>query len=172
MRHYGLVMDQVQWLSDREQAAWRGLITMNALLFGRIRRSLVRDVGLSDSDYDVLVNLSEAPAGRLRAFELVAALQWEKSRLSHHLRRMEQRGLIMREDCDTDRRGSVVALTELGTATLEAAAPGHVDEVRRSFIDPLTPVQIDALAEISRAVVAHLRDLDEEASGAVEGPVD
>ena len=133
---------------------------MNAQLTGRIRRSLLQTSGLSDSDYEVLVQLSEAPAGRMRSYELVAALQWEKSRLSHHLRRMEARGLVAREGCETDRRGAFVVLTPQGRAGIEEAAPDHVEEVRRSFLDALTPAQIDALAGISDAVIARLEELD------------
>src|SRR3546814_13458713 len=87
---------------------------MQAKLGARLRRAHQRDSGLSDSDYAVLVHVSEAPEGRLRIFELGAQLEWEKSRLSHHLRRMEQRDLIVREECDTDRRGAFVVLTPTG----------------------------------------------------------
>ncbi|MPY95070.1 MAG: MarR family transcriptional regulator [Acidimicrobiia bacterium] len=149
-------MTTATWLDDREQQAWRGLLAMQAKLDGRLRRSLQRDSGLSDADYAVLVNLSEAPGGRLRVFELVAALDWEKSRLSHQLRRMEQRGLLEREGCETDRRGSFVVLTEPGRRAIEAAAPHHVNEVRRWFVDALTGAQLEALTEITAAVLANL----------------
>ena len=132
---------------------------MNAQLMGRLRRSLLQTSGLSDSDYEVLVQLSEAPDHRLRSYQLVAALQWEKSRLSHHLRRMEARGLVEREGCDTDRRGAFVVLTPAGRKSIEEAAPDHVDEVRRAFIDALTPAQLDALAGITEAVVTRLDEL-------------
>jgi len=142
---------------------------MNAQLTGRIRRSLLQTSGLSDSDYEVLVQLSEAPEGRLRSYELVAALQWEKSRLSHHLRRMEARGLVGREGCDTDRRGAFVVLTPEGRVSIEDAAPDHVEEVRRSFLDALTPAQIDALAGISHAVIERLDDLAATESDQLNG---
>jgi DNA-binding MarR family transcriptional regulator len=158
-------MSEVRWLTPREQEAWRGLMTMNAQVMGRLRRSLQQTSGLSDSDYEVLVPLSEAPGGRLRSYELGAALQWEKSRLSHHLRRMEARGLVDREGCETDRRGAFVVLTPEGRAGIEGAAPDHVEEVRRSFLDALSAEQIDALAGITRAVLAHL---DAEPAGAAE----
>jgi DNA-binding MarR family transcriptional regulator len=144
-------------------------MTMNAQLTGRIRRSLLQTSGLSDSDYEVLVQLSEAPEGRLRSYELVAALQWEKSRLSHHLRRMEARGLVGREGCDTDRRGAFVVLTPEGRVSIEDAAPDHVEEVRRSFLDALTPAQIDALAGISHAVIERLDDLAATESDQLNG---
>ena len=152
---------QPRWLDDREERAWRGLLTMNAQLGGRLRRALQRDAGLSDADYHVLVQLSEARGARLRVFELVRALQWEKSRVSHHLRRMEERGLVEREECPTDGRGAFVVLTGTGRAAIEAAAPKHVAEVRRAFVDVLSPAQLDALAEISTAVLAHLARAEE-----------
>ncbi|HLU42436.1 MAG TPA: MarR family transcriptional regulator [Microthrixaceae bacterium] len=152
---------QVRWLDEREQRAWRGLIRMQAQLDAHLRRSLVRDSGLSDADYDVLVHLSEAPEDRLRIFELVRALQWEKSRLSHQLRRMEQRGLLERSECPTDGRGAFVSLTPEGRAAIEAAAPRHVAEVRRHFVDVLTPEQLDVLGDIAEAVLESLQQAEQ-----------
>src|SRR3546814_9759211 len=82
-------MDQTRWPDDWEQAAWRGLLSMQAKPAARLRRAHQRDSGLSDSDYAVLVHVSEAPEGRLRILELGAQLEWEKSRRYHHLSRME-----------------------------------------------------------------------------------
>jgi len=152
---------QVRWLDEREQRAWRGLIRMQAQLGAHLRRSLVRDSGLSDADYDVLVHLSEAPEDRLRIFELVRALQWEKSRLSHQLRRMEQRGLLERSECPTDGRGAFVSLTPEGRAAIEAAAPRHVAEVRRHFVDVLTPEQLDVLGDIAETVLESLQQAEQ-----------
>lgn len=149
-------MTKTEWLDDREQRAWRGMLTMKARLDARLRRSMQRCSSLSDADYAVLVYLSEAPQGRLRVFELVEQLDWEKSRLSHQLRRMQERGLVDREGCETDRRGSFAVITETGRTTIEAAAPHHVRDVRRLFIDALTPGQLEALAEITDAVLDHL----------------
>jgi DNA-binding MarR family transcriptional regulator len=146
------------WLDDREQRAWRGLLAMSAALDSRLGRSLQQRSGLSHADYAVLVALSESSRGRLRAFELVAELEWEKSRLSHQLRRMEDRGLLVREECETDRRGAFVVLSPAGRAAIEEAAPSHVADVRRWFVDALTPAQLDALAQISEAVLARLSD--------------
>lgn len=146
------------WLDESEQRAWRGLLAVQARLNGRIRRSLQEHSSLSDADYAVLVHLSEAPGGRLRVYELVSALEWEKSRLSHQLRRMEDRGLLEREGCETDRRGSYAILTHAGRTAIEAAAPQHVDDVRRWFVDALSPAQIDALAEITEAVLENLEN--------------
>jgi DNA-binding MarR family transcriptional regulator len=145
-----------RWLDEREQAAWRGYLAVQARVGSHLRQSLQRDSGLSDADYDVLVQLSEAAGHRLRIFELGQALQWEKSRLSHQLRRMTDRGLVRREDCDTDARGAFVRLTPAGHETIRAAAPRHVAEVRRIFVDVLSTDQLDALASIATTVLSHL----------------
>ena len=129
---------------------------MHAEVSSALQRQLQRDTGLSSPDYEVLVYLSEAPGGRLRPFQLGDALQWEKSRLSHQLRRMQARGLVTREDCESDRRGAVVTITGAGRDAIRAAAPRHVREVRRAFLDALTPGQLDALTEIADAVLRHL----------------
>jgi DNA-binding MarR family transcriptional regulator len=90
----------------------------------------------------------------MRLFELAEVLGWEKSRLSHHIARMERRGLVTKERCDSDGRGAFAVVTDQGRAEIEAAAPGHVAEVRRLFIDHLTPAQLDTLADITEAVLA------------------
>jgi DNA-binding MarR family transcriptional regulator len=146
------------WLDGREARAWRGFVRLQAEIRARTNRQLQRDSGLSEADYAVLVSLSEAPGGRLRAFQLGRETQWEKSRLSHHLSRMEQRGLVVRERCQSDSRGAEVVLTDAGRAAIEAAAPRHVAQVRRLFIDVLTPAQLDALGEITDTVLARLDD--------------
>jgi DNA-binding MarR family transcriptional regulator len=149
-------MARTRWLTTREQHAWRQFVRMHAQLARHLNRQLQRDSDLSASDYEVLVHLAEAPDERRRAFELGAALQWEKSRLSHHLTRMERRGLVVREECTTDARGAHIALTRAGRRALDDAAPAHVAEVRRVFLDALSPAQVDALGEIADAVLARL----------------
>jgi DNA-binding MarR family transcriptional regulator len=142
----------IPWLDEREQRAWRGYLDTHTRLIGHLSRQLQRDTGLSEGDYGVLVNLTEAPAERLRAFELGRAMQWEKSRLSHHLSRMTARGLVGREECPSDGRGAYVVLTPAGRAAIESAAPLHVREVRRLFVEALDGDQLDALADISDAL--------------------
>jgi DNA-binding MarR family transcriptional regulator len=151
-------MSRPRWLTRREQRAWRGFVALQQRLTPRVARELHRETGLSGADYEVLVQLSEAPNERLRAFELSLQTQWEKSRLSHHITRMAERGLVKRESCPTDNRGAFVVMTAAGRKAIEAAAPLHVEHVRRWFIDSLTPEQLDALAEISDAVMARLDD--------------
>jgi len=142
------------WLDEREQAAWRGFLRMSFDVDARIRRQLQRDAGLSDADYAVLVALSESDDGRLRITELARFLAWEKSRMSHQLRRMEGRGLVARQECETDARGAFAVITPEGRKAIEAVAPLHVAEVRRSFIDLLSRKQLDALVDIAETVLA------------------
>ncbi len=148
--------DEPRWLDDTQQRTWRGFVEVHALLTARLNRQLQQHAGLSLADYEVLVALSEAEGGRLRGFELSEAVQWERSRLSHHLSRMERRGLVTREGCDTDRRGAFAVLTPEGRRVIEAAAPEHVEDVRRWFVDVLTPEQLEALTEIDDALRAAL----------------
>jgi DNA-binding MarR family transcriptional regulator len=149
-------MPEPRWLNTNESRAWRGYQQMSAQLEALLHRNLMQATGLSLSDYEVLVHLSESPEGVLRAFELGSALQWEKSRLSHHLRRMEKRGLVDRQTCESDGRGLFVVLTSDGRKAIESAAPSHVADVRRYLIDILTPDQLETLAEISEKVIAGL----------------
>ena len=145
-----------EWLDPDEQAAWRGLLAMTARLEAQLNRQLQDHSGLSLSDYDVLVPLSESAGGRLRMFELAAGLCWEQSRLSHHLARMARRGLVAREDCEEDRRGAWVVLTDAGRRAIEAAAPAHVATVRRLVFDALSGRQVQALAGIAGSVLSRL----------------
>lgn len=146
----------VRWLSPAEDRAWRGYRRMRTLLDLRLARDLAADSGLSEADYDVLSTLSEAPGGRWRASELAARLLWSSSRLAHHVGRMERRGLVARGAVDSDGRGAAITLTDRGRATLEGAAPAHVESVRRHLVDLLTPAEIDTLATISARVIGHL----------------
>jgi DNA-binding MarR family transcriptional regulator len=145
-----------RWLSDREQRAWRGYRRMRTLLDLQLGRDLMRESRLSEADYDVLSGLSETEGHRLRLSELAAQMLWSKSRLSHHITRMRQRGLVRREECSDDGRGSMIVLTEAGWRAIVEAAPGHVESVRRHMIDVLTDDEIEALAALSRRVVERL----------------
>jgi len=147
---------ETHWLDEREAAAWRQLRQLGGPLNAVLNRQLTRDSGLSMADYEVLVVLSEAPEFRLRARDLGRATGWEKSRLSHHITRMEARGLVSRENCATDGRGAWIGLTAVGRDAIGQAAPGHVDAVRRYVIDALTPEQLDQLVAIGAAVQARL----------------
>lgn len=144
------------WLTPAPARAWRALQQLHAPLAAALNRQLLRDSALSSADYQVLVVLSETAGGVLRAGELGRATGWEKSRLSHHLKRMDARCLVERRDCVTDGRGLMVAITDLGRAALADAAPGHIAAVREYVIDVLTSQQIDVLADIGESVGARL----------------
>ncbi|GAA1404027.1 MarR family winged helix-turn-helix transcriptional regulator [Catellatospora coxensis] len=146
-------MTDTRWLDEHEQRTWRGFLGLQRQLIGQLNRQLQVDSGLSLADYDVLVQLTDTPEGRLRPFELQTELQWEQSRLSHHLTRMQRRGLIDREECADDGRGAFVVLTDAGRSAITAAAPGHVDTVRRLFFDRLTPQQLATLQQVSDQVL-------------------
>jgi DNA-binding MarR family transcriptional regulator len=148
----------VRWLTPAEDRAWR----MRTLLDLQLARDLAAESGLSETDYDVLSTLSEAPGDRWRANELAARLLWSSSRLAHHVGRMERRGLVARAAVDSDGRGAEVVLTDRGRRVLEAAAPGHLRSVRRHLVDLLTPAEVDALAAIAAKVV---RNLDGDVPG-------
>ncbi len=129
---------------------------MHAQLMARLHRQLQNDSGLSLADFDVLVQLTDQPEPRMRVGELGQALQWEKSRLSHHLARMQRRGLVLREDCPDDARGAYIVLTEQGRTAIEQAAPTHVETVRELVFDPLTADEVDTLASIADRILEQL----------------
>ena len=145
-----------RWLDGREDRAWRGFVALHNGLFDHLARQLARDSGLTTADYEVLVVVSEAPGRRIRSRDLCRALGWERSRLSHQLARMEQRGSVSRAPCAEDARGFDVVLTPAGLAAIESAAPLHLEAVRHCFVDVLTGDQLDALAEIAEVIGTHL----------------
>jgi DNA-binding MarR family transcriptional regulator len=149
-------------MAPNELATWRLLLDTTA----ELRRFLGAELqasNLSPGDYQVLLALTEAGAGPLRSAELATAIDWERSRLSHHLGRMERRGLIRREDCATDSRGAEVSLTVEGARMFRAAAGPHLRAVKRHFADALTPEQLEALGHILQAVRNHHRAAVREA---------
>lgn len=159
-KRYGEPVDEPRWLNENEARAWRGYRRMRALLDLQLARDLVRESGLSEADYDVLSNLSETEGHRLRLTELAAHMLWSKSRLSHHIARMQQRGLVTREECPSDARGSLVVLTAEGLRAIQNAAPGHVASVRRHMIDLLTDEEVHALGALTHRVVDRLANTD------------
>jgi DNA-binding MarR family transcriptional regulator len=143
-----------RWLSEEEQRTWRLFLQACESVFAATDAQLMRDSGLPHGYYEILVHLSEAPNRALRMTQLARASTYSKSRLSHAVARLEERGWVQRRDCATDRRGQIAQLTDEGFAVLAAAAPGHVDQVRRSLMDVLTPEQMGHLGEISAAIIA------------------
>jgi DNA-binding MarR family transcriptional regulator len=165
-------MSEPRWLDEREQGAWRGYGQMHRRLDRVLGQRLLRDSGLSSSDYELLVPLSEAPGAQLRARDLARTVDWEKSRLSHHLSRMVQRGLVERRDCPTDARGAFIALTDAGRRAIEGAAPQHVEAVRQNFIDLLSAAEIDVVKTIAERVLERLERLDLPICSAAESGED
>src|SRR5260370_23186817 len=143
-------------LTARELAIWRSLLDTTAELRGVLGAQL-QESGLSPADYQVLLALREAEGTRLRSSELAATIEWERSRLSHHLGRMEQRGLIPRDDCATDNRGAEVSLTESGAAVFRRASAPHLKAIKKHFADALTSEQLEALADILQSLQHHLQ---------------
>jgi DNA-binding MarR family transcriptional regulator len=156
-------MKNVRWLDEREERAWRALQFMQMRLNARLASELAEVSHLSYPDYTVLVALTDRPAGRMRLFELAATLGWEKSRVSHQIARMVDRGLVAKDKCDDDRRGAFVVATDQGRAAIEAAAPHHVETVRRLFVDPLTPAELDALGRVAQKILDAMAGHDADA---------
>jgi DNA-binding MarR family transcriptional regulator len=143
------------WLNPREDRAWRAFVYANNRLVAHLNRGL-QNSGLSGADYAVLEVLSAHDGHRMPARELCSALSWEKSRVSHQLRRMEKDGLLSREPNPNDARSTMVCLLPAGRAAIENAAPRHVDDVRRNFIDLFTPAELDTLAALNERIQRHL----------------
>ena len=149
-------MSTTRWLNETEQTAWRAYLEVMRLLPNHLEDRLHERHGLTLTDYQVLVEVSEADEHRLRMTELSHRTQLSKSRLSHQIGRMERAGLVLRTQCPQDRRGQWAELTEQGWQVLRAAAPEHVEDVRELFFDLLDEQQTEVLAGILRAVADKL----------------
>src|SRR5580692_10690128 len=147
-----------RWLNADEQRAWRSTVNLSQLLMRQLDRDLNAH-GLNGHDYEILVELSEAPDRRLRMTELADATSQSRSRLSHQISRMENRGLVRRDDCEGDKRGTFAVLTAEGIAAIEQTAPAHVEHVRRHFIDRLTPHQLEEIRVAFQPIVDYLRKI-------------
>lgn len=144
-----------------ELRVWRGFIETAEALRSELASRMQAESSLSPGDYAVLLALSEAPGGRLRSSDLAAGIGWERSRVSHHLGRMERRALICRESCATDNRGAEVVLTAEGDRAFRQASRPHLRAVRELFVDALDPGQLAAAGEIATALRAQLDALRE-----------
>jgi DNA-binding MarR family transcriptional regulator len=145
------------WLTEKQQRVWRGWLAMNAKLPAALHRELQADSGLSLQDFDVLVQLTDSAVGKERVNDLANSLSWERSRLSHHIKRMEARGLVEREECPDDGRGAFVAITPMGRASIECAAPAHAQTVRHLFFEGLTDPDLDTLENLIGEVLGRLQ---------------
>ncbi|MFD7621523.1 MarR family winged helix-turn-helix transcriptional regulator [Streptomyces sp. NPDC059802] len=154
-------MNEPRWLDSHEAAVWKKYRDLQRRLQSALDRQLARDSVLSGADYAVLAPLSESPDDVLRARDLQAELGWERSRLSHQISRMEKRGMVAREPCEDDARGSMVRMTAQGRAAIEGAAPQHVETVRRYFFDPFSPDEVETLGVLFDRLLDSLsRDTD------------
>src|SRR6266446_6633040 len=142
-------------MTSAELTTWRSLVDTTAEL-RRVLGAELQETTLSPADYQVLLALSEALGKRMRSSALARTIDWQRSRLSHHLGRMERRGLIRRDDCATDSRGAEVSLTESGAAAFRRAGAPHLRAIKKHFADALTPGQFEALAGILQALQNHL----------------
>jgi len=147
---------QTRWLDDDERATWLSFVFGTRLFWDEVERDLQRDAQLPFGYYEILVMLSDAPGHTLRMSDLADATQSSRSRLSHAVARLEREGWVRREECPTDRRGANAVLTDAGFAALEAAAPSHVESVRRHLFDQLSPTQIEQLRSICDTLLGHL----------------
>ena len=143
-------------MTSHELGIWRSLLDTTAEL-RRILGAELQETGLSPADYQVLLALSEAKGKQLRSSELARVIDWERSRLSHQLGRMEARGLLRRDQCATDNRGAVVSMTKEGARIFRRATVPHVRAIERHFADALTHEQFDALGDTLQAMQSHLR---------------
>ncbi|MEU7968951.1 MarR family winged helix-turn-helix transcriptional regulator [Streptomyces sp. NPDC049097] len=132
-----------------ELRIWRDFIEAAQALSTELASRLQKEFSLSPGDYSVMLALSEADGSRLRSSELAALVGWERSRLSHHLGRMERRGLIRRVECATDSRGAEVVLTDEGGCAFREASLPHLQAIRELFVDPLTPEQLAVVGVIA-----------------------
>jgi DNA-binding MarR family transcriptional regulator len=144
---------RTRWLTSEEQRAWRNYIEATTMLLDVLDRQLHQDSGMPHGYYEILVRLSEAPRHTMRMSELADSTRSSRSRLSHAVSRLEERGLVRRRECETDRRGQLAQLTDEGLMALAAAAPGHVATVRARMIDRLSPEQIRQLGDIGQAMI-------------------
>jgi DNA-binding MarR family transcriptional regulator len=146
-------MPEPRWLTDTEQHAWRSFIEGVRSLTDVLDRQLQADSNLPHSYFEILIPLSEVEGRAMRMSELADSTRSSRSRLSHAVSRLEERGWVERLDCPTDKRGQLARLTDEGFAVVEAAAPGHVEAVRKYLIDRLSPRQLEALGEIGETML-------------------
>jgi DNA-binding MarR family transcriptional regulator len=145
-----------RWLDADEQKAWRAWLYSAQLLMDRLDRELTHETGISHAYYEILVALSESPERRMRMSELADRCLSSRSRLSHAVSRLQERGWVRRQTCEDDGRGQLAVLTDEGFAALAAAAPVHVEGVRTHLFDQLTPEQVAAMRDLGETLLRHL----------------
>ena len=143
-----------RWLDDDEQLAWRALLVAVETLQSGLEAQLQADAGMPHAYYELLVRLSETPGRAMRMSALAQVVGSSRSRLSHAMTQLENKGWVRRETCPTDKRGQVAVLTDAGFTALEQAAPGHVETVRRLLLDRLSTAQVGQLRRIAEAITS------------------
>ena len=157
-------MSNTAWLNDEEARAWLAYIDLSTLLGDYLDQQLRRDAGISHTTYHLLSLLAAQDDRSARMIDLARHMKMTLSRLSHAVAKLEDAGWVGRGENPADKRGRVVILTDRGFEVLSAAAPGHVDAVRRAVFDHLTPTQVEQFAEIAGTVVQGLITQDQEAA--------
>lgn len=152
----GSAPEQPRWLDQEEQRTWRAYLYSAQLLLDRLDRELTHTTGISHAYYEILVALSETPGRMMRMSELADRCLSSRSRLSHAVSRLEERGWVRRQTCAEDGRGQLAVLTDDGFEALEAAAPVHVESVRDHLFDQLTTEQQLALRDVGETLLRHL----------------
>ena len=148
-----------RWLTKEQQVHWRAWLTASKGLTDQLSRELQEQHGLTITDYEILVCLSESENNSIRMSDLATKTLLSRSRLSHQVDRMESAGLIERKMCPDDRRGQLAVLTQVGSKTLEAAAPDHVLGVRKHLVDLLSDEEYKALGSAAKKIADHLDSL-------------
>ena len=148
-----------RWLTKEQQAHWRSWLAASTVLREQLSRELQDLHGLTMTDYEIMVRLSERETNAIRMSDLAALTLLSRSRLSHQIDRMEAAGLVSREVCPDDRRGQLAILTAAGMKALETAAPDHVEGVRKHFVDVLTDAEYKALGSAAKKIADHLEGL-------------
>ena len=149
-------MAQERWLNENQQRFWRLYVDVQHHLERVLHRELLAGSGLSSAEFAVLVPLSETPAEKLRSRDLCRELGWDRTRLSHLVAIMQQRGLVRRSACAADARGSMVELTAQGRRAITDADPAHTDAVRRYLIDLLDDDEIASMTDVFQRVLEGL----------------
>ena len=148
-----------RWLTKEQQAHWRSWLAASTVLREQLSRELQDLHGLTMTDYEILVRLSERETNAIRMSDLATLTLLSRSRLSHQIDRMEAAGLVSREVCPDDRRGQLAILTPAGVKALETAAPDHVEGVRKHFVDVLTDAEYKALGSAAKKIADHLEGI-------------
>jgi DNA-binding MarR family transcriptional regulator len=148
-----------RWLTKEQQAHWRSWLAASTVLREQLSRELQDLHGLTMTDYEIMVRLSERETNAIRMSDLATLTLLSRSRLSHQIDRMEAAGLVSREVCPDDRRGQLAVLTNAGMKALEAAAPDHVEGVRKHFVDVLTDAEYKALGSAAKKIADHLEGI-------------